>query len=264
MSLETAVQAAKKAGGYIKERLGNIDRIDYKSAYNLVTDVDKASEKLILDIIKAAHPGDTALAEESGGSGQAGGRRWLIDPLDGTTNFAHSYPFFCVSIALEIDGVVQVAAVFNPVSDELFTAEKGKGAFLNGKRMAVSTVSSVNESLLATGFPPDTEKAVENNIEAFKLLTGLSHGVRRDGSAALDLSYVACGRLDGFWELKLGAWDVAAGSLIVTESGGTVTDHCNGPLDIDKGHIVATNGSIHQQIIDTLAKVYAVAGKGRA
>lgn len=252
---KTAFKAAAEAGQLLKERLGNIRQVDYKSAFNIVTDVDKASEKLILKIIKDAFPGDSILAEESGSSETSSNRRWLIDPLDGTTNYTHAYPFFSVSIGFELDGQVVFGAVFNPISNELFWAEKGKGAWLNETQIHVSTVDSLSASLLATGFPPDTNAYTDNNINEFATLTSISHGVRRDGSAALDLSFVASGRLDGFWETKLSPWDIAAGGLIVAEAGGKVTNLIGGPLELTSGYILATNSLIHDEVLGALAKL---------
>lgn len=250
---QLAFRAALEAGAVIKESLGQIKTIDYKSEFNLVTDVDKASEKLILEIIKNEFPEDEILAEESGALAGKKGRRWLIDPLDGTTNFAHAYPFFCVSIGLEVDGEMMVGVVYNPVSDELFYATKGEGAFLNDEKISVSLVEDLENALMSTGFPPDSRSAAANNMLEFTTLTHMSHGVRRDGSAALDLCFVACGRTDAFWERKLSAWDVAAGSLIVTEAGGKATNLESEPLDVDSGHILASNGLIHSQIVKVLA-----------
>lgn len=258
-----AIRAALKAGKYIRERVGKISSIDYKSAYNIVTDVDKATEKLILEMIKNEYPEDSVVAEEGGGGIKAGNRCWFIDPLDGTTNFTHTYPFFCVSIGLEVAGKMSVGVVYNPINDELFWAEAGKGAFLNKSPIdktpiKVSKIETLETSLLATGFPADTATAVYNNLEIFKELTNNSHGVRRDGSAALDLCYVACGRLDAFWEMKLAPWDVAAGSLIVEEAGGRVTNLIAGPFDKNNGHIIASNGLIHDEVVATLKTFKAV------
>jgi myo-inositol-1(or 4)-monophosphatase len=250
---ETAFQAALKAGKLIAERRGDIKTVDYKSAFNLVTDVDKASEKLIIEVIRADFPDDEILAEESGASKEKSKRRWLIDPVDGTTNFAHSYPFFCVSIALEKDGQRLLGVVYNPIANELFWAQLGEGAWLNDKTISVSKVNKLDESLLATGFPPDTAAAHQTNMEHFQKLTNVSHGVRRDGSAALDLCFVACGRLDGFWERKLAPWDIGAGSLIVEEAGGKVSDLANGQLNMQNGHILATNGLIHDEMVAALS-----------
>jgi myo-inositol-1(or 4)-monophosphatase len=250
---ETAFRAALEAGRLIATRRGDIKSVDYKGAFNLVTDVDKLSEKLIIDLIRSEFPDDEILAEESGASREKSKRRWLIDPVDGTTNFAHGYPFYCVSIGLEKDGQRFLGVVFNPISDELFWAQLGEGAWLNDERISVSKVGTLNESLLATGFPPDTAAAQHSNMEHFKKLTNVSHGVRRDGSAALDLCFVACGRLDGFWERKLAPWDIGAGSLIVEEAGGRVSNLTNGPLNMQDGHILATNGSIHDEVVAALA-----------
>ncbi|MBX9770146.1 MAG: inositol monophosphatase [Candidatus Obscuribacterales bacterium] len=252
---KTAFKAASVAGELLKERLGNIKQVDYKSAFNIVTDVDKASEKLILEIIKEAFPDDSILAEESGMSKIESNRRWLIDPLDGTTNYTHAYPFFSISIGFELDGKVVFATVFNPISNELFWAEKGKGAWLHDTPIKVSTVDKLSASLLATGFPPDTDAYADNNINEFATLTSISHGVRRDGSAALDLSFVACGRLDGFWETKLSPWDIAAGGLLVTEAGGRITNLTGGPLELTSGYILATNNLLHDEVLGSLAKL---------
>lgn len=261
---DVAKEAALAGGALLKARLGKIKSVDYKSAYNLVTDVDKASEDLIIATIKATFPQDSFLAEEGGithgNTGKTAGqnqstpsRRWIIDPLDGTTNYSHSYPFFCVSIAAEEDGIVTHGVIFNPMSGELFRAIKGQGAFLNDEPIHVSSCTSLDNGLLATGFPPDTVNNIYNNMDSFKHVTNICHGVRRDGSAALDLSFVACGRLDGFWERKLSAWDVAAGALIVEEAGGKVSNLEGGPLDMMSGHILASNTKIHQEVVDALA-----------
>ncbi|HEY9758018.1 MAG TPA: inositol monophosphatase family protein [Oculatellaceae cyanobacterium] len=256
---EVALEAALEAGRYIKQRLGRIDRIDYKSAFNIVTDVDKSSEALIVEHIKQAFPADSIVAEEgSGASEKPSNRCWFIDPLDGTTNFTHSYPFFAVSIGFASDDAMVVGVVYSPVSDEKFVAVKGQGAYLNDQRIAVSTVSDIETSLLATGFPADTSTATFNNLEIFQELTNRTHGVRRDGSAALDLCFVATGRLDAFWEMKLSPWDVAAGSLIVEEAGGRVTNLVSGEFDRYSGHILASNGLIHQDVAQILKTFRAV------
>ncbi len=252
-----AFRAALEAGNLQRHKMGRISKIDYKSAFNIVTDVDKACEETILEILKAEFPDDGILAEEGGSNpNSTSNRRWLIDPLDGTTNYTHGYPFFCVSIGLEEDGNMILGVVFNPVSDELFWAELGHGAFLNDEPLRVSTVDSLEESLLATGFPPDSDVMVHNNMREFNSLTDLSHGVRRDGSAALDLCFVAAGRIDAFWEWKLKPWDIGAGSLIVTEAGGRVTDLRDGRLDMTTGHILASNGHIHSEVVEVLRKTF--------
>jgi myo-inositol-1(or 4)-monophosphatase len=250
---EVAFKAAREAGAILRERVGKIENLDYKSAFNIVTDVDKASEKHILGLIRDAFPDHQIIAEETGEHKTSSTSRWLVDPLDGTTNFAHAYPFFSVSIGFEDSGEQQFGVVFNPMSNELFWAERGKGAFLNDTPIKVSSTAKLEASLLATGFPPDSAIAKINNMAEFARLTDLTHGVRRDASAALDLSFVACGRLDGYWEVKLGPWDVGAGTLIVREAGGTVTDLVGGPFDMFVGHITATNGKIHQELVEQLA-----------
>ncbi|MBY0547510.1 MAG: inositol monophosphatase [Candidatus Obscuribacterales bacterium] len=250
---DTALKAARAAGAIQKERCGKIQSLDYKSAFNIVTDVDAASEKEVIRLIRESFPDHEILGEESGAHSTGSKCRWLIDPLDGTTNFAHSYPFFCVSIGYEEDGEMRLGVVFNPIADELFVAEKGKGATLNGQPIKVSAVSSLSTCLLATGFPPDSANARFTNITEFSRLTDLCHGVRRDGSAALDLCFVACGRLDGFWEFKLAPWDLAAGTLIVREAGGTVVSLTGGKFDMDSGHVLACNGLVTQEIVSALA-----------
>lgn len=255
---EVAFAAALEAGKFIKERLGHISRIDYKSAFNIVTDVDKASETMILKQIKSAFPTDSVVAEEGGGGMDNVDRCWFIDPLDGTTNFTHTYPYFAVSIGLEVKGKMSLGVVYNPISQEMFWAQAGKGAWLNDEKIAVSKIDELANSLMATGFPADTSTAVYNNLEIFQELTNTSHGVRRDGSAALDLCYVASGRLDAFWEMKLSPWDVAAGSLIVEEAGGKVSNLVNGEFIKNSGHILASNGLIHDQVVKVLKTFKAV------
>lgn len=250
---ETAINAARKAGALMKERLGKIKNIDYKGAFNIVTDVDKASEKIILEILCAEFPDYSVLAEEGGAMSSGSQKRWLIDPLDGTTNYTHSYPFFCVSIGFEDAGEVVAGVVYNPIADELFWAEKGAGAWLNQDRIHVSRSQSLSTSLLATGFPPDTKRAADDNMLRFVTLTDRSHGVRRDGAAALDLCFVACGRLDGFWETKLSPWDTAAGIVLVREAGGRVSNLQGQPFDLSAGYILATNGLIHEEILEILS-----------
>ena len=245
----TANRAADAAGWILREKLGNLSGIDYKSAFNLVTEADKASEAEVIQTIREVFPKHKILGEESGAlDAESADHRWIIDPLDGTTNFAHGYPFFCVSIAYEEKGEVVFGLVFNPVNNERFQAEKGAGAFLNGQQIIASSIETLSTSLLATGFPPDSKTAKHPNMQEFQYMTDRCHGVRRDGSAALDLCFVACGRLDGFWEFKLSAWDVAAGALIVREAGGIVSCPSGGEFVMDSGHILASNGIIHEEL----------------
>ncbi|MBX9686944.1 MAG: inositol monophosphatase [Candidatus Obscuribacterales bacterium] len=244
----TALQAAQAAGAILKEKLGKLSSIDYKGAFNLVTEADKASEAEVIRIIREQFPDHQILGEESGAHKSSAKQRWLIDPLDGTTNYAHSYPFFSVSIGFEDDGEMLLGMVFNPVSNELFHAERGKGAFLNESKIKVSKQSKLAESLLATGFPPDSKRAAHSNMIEFQTLTDLCHGVRRDGSAALDMCFVAAGRLDGFWEFKLSPWDLAAGLVILREAGGSVSDPTGKEFDLNSGHVLATNSLIHEEV----------------
>lgn len=259
---ETAIKAAEAAGKLMIERLGAIGKIDYKGVANLVTDVDKASEAIIIEIIQKQFPDDQVLAEESGASeGKKTERRWLIDPIDGTTNFAHSYPFFCVSIALEERGKLVLGVVLNPVSKELFWAEVGGGAWLNDQPIKVSTIKHLGESLLSTGFHPSVRYPDDPNMRLFQHLTDSSHGVRRDGSAALDLCFVACGRTEGFWERKLAPWDMGAGILIIQEAGGKVSNLSGNDLAIPlmSGNIVVSNSLIHSELINALAEAELLA-----
>ena len=250
---EVAIKAAQSAGQLILQKKAG-KKIDHKGTFNnLVTDVDKAAEVVILDILKKEFPDDEILAEESGESGSKGAnRRWLVDPIDGTTNFAHDYPFFCVSIALEEAGKLKVGVVFNPMTNELFWAQAGAGAWLNDKQIKVSKINKLDESLLSTGFSSN-----ESNIERFSHLTKITHGVRRDGSAALDLCFIACGRTEGYWELRIAPWDIGAGMLIVQEAGGQVSDMSGNALDlsVNKFNILGSNGLLHKQLITTLAEV---------
>lgn len=249
---QVAIKAAKQAGALLRERVGNIKSIDYKSAFNLVTDVDKESERLIISIIREEFENHQILGEESGAH-DGSPQRWLIDPIDGTTNFAHGYPFFCVSIGFEDAGERKLGVVYDPIADELFFAEKGHGAFLNDKKIQVSSHTRLAVCLCATGFPADTSTAKISNMAQFATVTDATQGVRRDGSAALDLSYVACGRLDAYWELKLAPWDLAAGTLLVTEAGGKISNLTGDEFDLNTGHVIASNALIHDELVDLLS-----------
>lgn len=250
-----AVAAAQQAGKIIAEACGADYRVDYKQGAitNMVTDVDRRAEQAIVAILSAAFPDHRILAEEGGeGHGQDSPYRWIVDPLDGTTNFTHGFPAFCVSIGLEVEGRIVLGVVYDPLRRELFEAEAGKGAYLNGQRIHVSTVPTLNKALLVTGFAYDRENR-RRNLEHFERFVLASQGLRRTGSAALDLCYVAAGRADGFWELKLAPWDVAAGSLIVTEAGGRITDFAGNPFQGDGAETLATNGLIHREMVEVLA-----------
>ncbi|MCX7974183.1 MAG: inositol monophosphatase, partial [Candidatus Aminicenantes bacterium] len=226
----------------------------YKGVVNLVTDADRRSQEMIMTRLTRAFPEHGFLAEEDGHhfSGKSD-YRWLIDPLDGTTNFAHSFPIFCISIALERAGEVLIGVVYDPMRQELFRAIKGQGAWLNKRRIRVSRTNSLNRSLLATGFPYDLRESPINNLVHFENFLFRAQAIRRCGAAALDLAYVACGRFDGFWELKLNPWDIAAGSLLVTEAGGQVSDFRGQKFNLTSGEIVASNGLIHSSMIKVIA-----------
>lgn len=251
--LEFAVNLAREAGRLLIRELPKERHIDFKGEVNLVTDVDRMSEELVIRTIQQSFPEHGILSEESATYESKSEFRWIIDPLDGTTNYAHGYPMFCVSIALEVAGSIQYGVIYNPNSDEMFTAGKHKGAFLNGKRLTVSNTKELSRSLLATGFPYDIRESDDNNINYFSAMAMKAQALRRAGSAALDLAYLAAGRFDGFWELKLMPWDTAAGWLMIDEAGGMVTDLYGEPFHLASPHILASNGQIHQQIREVLA-----------
>ena len=248
-----AIEAALGSGVLIKKSIGRIARISYKGSDNIVTDVDKASEKFIIRKILSNFKDHSILAEESSPREGASGYRWIIDPLDGTTNFAHGFPFFCVSIALEYNGQVILGVVYDPIRDELFSSESGKGSYLNNKRIFVSKTKALSKSFLATGFSYGKKRKAEN-IGHFKNLIMKALAIRRAGSAALDLCYVACGRFDGFWELYLKPWDSAAGMIIVQEAGGVVTKFDASKHSPGDRELIATNRFIHRQVVAVLLK----------
>lgn len=252
--LDFAIETTRAAGGLLLEKYGRITAVTKKGDYNLVTEADLASEALIIDRIKSHYPRHTILAEESGDAIVVNGDsrwKWIIDPLDGTTNFAHGYPCFCVTIALEHEGELVIGVTFDPTRNELFTAEKGQGASLNFKPIHVSTTEKLSESLIVTGFPYDFKDRRDFARHLTDFLLG-ARGVRRDGSAAIDMAYVACGRFDGFWEEGLNPWDVAAGVLMITEAGGKVTNYDGTPLSIYKPPICASNRLIHDEMLTVL------------
>ena len=251
-----AVDAAQAAGRLLRAELQGSRRIAYKGTpTNLVTEMDARAEELIVGRLAAAFPDDGVLAEERGATAGRSGRRWIIDPLDGTTNYAHGVPIFAVSIALEAAGRVELGVVFDPNLDELYVAERGGGARLNDRPLAVSTTATLDESLLATGFPYNIRETADNNLREYAAFSVRARAVRRMGSAVLYLAWLAAGRLDGYWELRLGAWDVAAGSLLITEAGGRVTDLAGGPLDLAAPAVVASNGRIHGTLLGVLKEI---------
>jgi len=215
--------------------------------------MDHRAETAVIEILETAFPDHGILTEESKGREGSGSYRWILDPLDGTTNYAHGYPFFCVSLALEKDGQIIWGIIYDPLREELFAAEAGRGATVNGKALQVSATRHIQQSFLCTGFPYDMRESSEDNLRYFSRFAKTVQAIRRDGSAALDLCYVAMGRFDGFWEMKLNPWDVAAGSLIVTEAGGRVTDFSGDHFSIHGQEILASNGLIHDEMLRVLS-----------
>jgi myo-inositol-1(or 4)-monophosphatase len=253
-----AMDAARAAGQLLRDARSGARHIAYKGApTNLVTEMDARAEDLVLDRLRRAFPGDAVLAEEGGARAGTSGRRWIVDPLDGTTNYAHGVPLWAVSIALESAGRVVLGVVFDPCHDELYVAERGAGATVNGAPLAVSRAAILDESLLATGFPYAIRETSDTNLPEYGAFCLRTRGVRRMGSAVLYLAWVAAGRLDGYWELRLGPWDAAAGALLVEEAGGRVTDLIGAPLDLDAPAIVASNGHIHDEMLGVLKQIRA-------
>jgi myo-inositol-1(or 4)-monophosphatase len=252
-----AIAIALKAGEILRSFFGHLSFVRQKSTYwDLVTEADLASEAYILKSIKDEFPDHTILSEEAGLIQHQGStHQWFIDPLDGTTNFTHQYPMFAVSMGLVINQVPELGIVYNPISGELFVASKGRGATLNGKAIHVSKVDTLERSLLGTGFAYDRKETSENNYAEFCHITNMSQGVRRGGSAALDLAFVAAGRLDGYWERGLKPWDTAAGILLVQEAGGLCTSYEGRSIDLASGRILATNGITHPLLINELTTV---------
>lgn len=253
---DLAVGWAREAGAVLREAYGGPHALERKGVIDLVTETDRRAERLILAQLHERFPDHAVLAEESGAhQARDAPVRWLIDPLDGTTNFAHNYPFFCVSIAAEAAGALVAGAVFDPVREEMFAAAAGHGATLNGTPLRVSIVDRLENSLLVTGFPYDVREHPERHVPLFQAFLVRAQGLRRDGSAALNLCYVAMGRFDGFWEGHLAPWDMAAGVLILREAGGTVTRLDGAPFALDGRQILATNGRLHALMMDVIRGV---------
>jgi myo-inositol-1(or 4)-monophosphatase len=257
---QSTINIAQEAGVLLFERLGHHNRVEHKGVVDLVTEADKASERLLVERLHALLPEASILAEEGSGSQRASGLRWIVDPLDGTTNYAHGYPVFSVSIALERDGGIVLGVVLDPTRNECFTALRGHGAFLNGKPIQVSATPDLDAALLVTGFPYDVRTTERDNLIPFRRFLKTAQAIRRGGSAALDLCYVACGRFDGYWEESLSPWDIAAGVLIVQEAKGRVTGYLGGAPDVESGHIIATNGRIHESMQSILTEIEGKAG----
>ena len=251
--LDVAVEAALLAGRYQRFRFASQVAVDMKGDKDLVTEVDRDSERMIVEHLLARFPDHMILAEEGEYPRTGSTLRWIIDPVDGTTNYAHGFPWFCASIALESAGELLAGVIYNPMHDEMFTATKGGGAYLNGRRLHVSTRSPLRDTLLGTGFPYDCATDPANNFASFIAFQKAARGIRRAGAAALDLAYLAAGRLDGFWELKLKPWDVAAGVLMIREAGGTVSTFDGSAYDVSNHRIVASNGLIHDEMVAMLA-----------
>ena len=255
--LDETLDAVEKAGTLLMGFLGRVSSIQFKGEVDLVTEADKASEALLVNLLTSILPEASLLAEEGSEISRSKDLRWIVDPLDGTTNFAHGYPMFCVSVALEHNGKQVLAVIHDPTREDFFTALHGQGAKLNGDPIRVSKTQELSNALLVTGFPYDVRTSPRNNLLQFSRFLKRARAVRRDGSAALDLAYVAAGRFDGFWEEKLAPWDMAAGVLLVQEAGGVVTDYGGSPLSLSAGHLVASNGALHGQLLAVLAEVEA-------
>ena len=255
--LDVATEAAQAGGAELQRFWGQLSHVQEKGrSGDLVTEADKASEVAVLTILRQKLGDHAILAEESGSSGDPNNPyRWAVDPLDGTTNYAHQYPFCAVSIGLMIEGIPSVGVVYNPILNELYQAATGLGATCNGQPIHVSDTTTLDKSLLVTGFAYDRRETADNNYAEFCHLTHLTQGVRRGGSAAVDLAFVASGRLDGYWERGLSPWDLAAGVVLVNEAGGQVTAYDGSPFDIASGRALATNGHLHRVMIETLAEI---------
>ena len=253
--LRLAIAAAKEAGRIQMAHYGRTHQIEYKGKIDPVTDVDKLCEGAIVTMISETFPNHDILSEETSFKEKGSSWRWIIDPIDGTTNYIHEYPCFCVSIGLEIDGDVQLGVVYHPLLNELFYARKGEGAFLNKNRISVSRRGELDGSFLCTGFPYDVRERSDFYLQYFRAFITRSFALRRPGSAVLDLCYLAAGRFDGFWEMKLHPWDVAAASLMVTEAGGKITDFKGNPFSIYSEEILASNGLIHEAMLQVMKEV---------
>lgn len=262
--LKVAIEAALAAGKVLMASYGKLrnSQIGVKSKNDFVTEIDKKSERLIIGRIQKSFPGDRIQAEESGFT-PGHDRLWIIDPLDGTSNYIHQFPLFSVSIAVQKGGVLRAGVVYDPLHDELFFAQKEKGAYLNKKRIRVTRVNLLADALMATGIPFRARERFDEYFKSFKRISASSVGLRRGGSAALDLAYVACGRFDGFWEIDLSPWDIAAGDLLIQEAGGTVSDIWGGSKHLKTGDTLASNGRIHKELSSITSRIFSPSQKDK-
>jgi myo-inositol-1(or 4)-monophosphatase len=252
---------ARESGALLSTYFEKRIAFELKGDFDLVTEADRASERLVVERLRSHFPSHSIVAEEGGGHEGKTGYRWYVDPLDGTTNFAHGYPVYNVTMGLEQDGEMLVGVVFDPTRGEMFSAERGAGAYLNNRRIRVSPAKRLEDSLVSTGFP-SRKRHLNVNIHFYHQMAMATHGVRRGGSAAIDLAYVACGRLDAFWEFGLNPWDMAAGTLLVREAGGRCSDMNGGEHNMKSPHLLTDNGAIHQETLELFAEVFD--GKFRA
>ncbi|MGB5073605.1 MAG: inositol monophosphatase family protein [Bacteroidota bacterium] len=266
--LNTAIHAAREAGTILLHHLGNLQEIEVKNEqqFNLVTEADRNAELRIVEILLAAFPDHGILGEEGGVRNPDASHKWIIDPLDGTTNYTHAFPIFSVSIGLEIEGELEVGVIYDPIRDEMFSTERGKGAYLNGKKIHVSDTSRIEKAMLVTGFPYNIRENPDYCYERFIGFLKEAQAIRRLGSAALDCAYVAAGRLDGFWEVSLQPWDKAAGHLLIEEAGGRVSDFSGAAHDIYQLPFLGSNGRIHEDMLRVLeeAKSLVISMKERS
>jgi myo-inositol-1(or 4)-monophosphatase len=254
--LERAIDIAREAGALLANYYERRIPYELKGEFDLVTEADRASERLVVERLRSHFPTHSIVAEEGGGHEGSSEYRWYVDPLDGTTNFAHSYPTFNTTLALEHSGQMIAGVIFDPIRQELFAAERGAGAYLNNRRVHVSNVKRLEDSLVCTGFP-SRKRHLSINVHFYHQLAMATHGVRRSGSAAIDLAYVSCGRLDGFWEFGLNPWDMAAGRLIVEEAGGRVSDMNGAAHRWTSKHLLVDNGHLHDQMVEIFGEIFA-------
>lgn len=258
-----AAEAVLRAGALQRERYGQEIAVQKKGEIDLVTEVDRACEAAILGLLRQRFPDHDIVTEETDLERRGTRCVWFVDPLDGTTNYFHGYPFFCASVAFVVDGAVEAGAVYDPIKEELFTAERGGGAYLNGRRLRVSQRSALLESLLVTGFPYDLRENLEHNLRLFNRFMAEARAIRRDGAAALDLAYLAAGRIDGFWEERLKPWDVLAGVVLVEEAGGRATRFDGAPPGLVADEFVASNGALHEAMLAVLRQDREALATGR-